>query len=79
MAYAERMFSCPDCGKPHRKRAPAGSVNRCHPCNIVYAADVARQMHEKSGPAYQRWVMANLAAARKVARTDAVVRESAAS
>lgn len=59
MSYSLRTFQCPDCPTRHTRRAPAKSVQRCHPCNVKYAAEHNRQMHAKDGPAYVRWVWAS--------------------
>lgn len=74
MPYALRDWTCPDCGKGHRRRGPAGTPMRCHPCSIAYAAECSRQMAAKSGPAWDTWVFRSLAAARRMAKDDRPVR-----
>ena len=67
MAYANREHVCPDCGVKHRRRGPADPPMRCHPCSIAHAAEVARQMHAKEGPYWDRYRWALARAARRMA------------
>lgn len=53
-----KNMPCKYCGKP----MAVGSNTRNKPwhleCGITATVDNARQMYDRSGPAYDRWVMA---------------------
>lgn len=62
MPYAERVFKCPDCGQPVKRRANPARVIRCLEHAVAHSAEVQRQLHAKQGPLYDEWVQANRAA-----------------
>lgn len=68
MPYALREFTCIDCGGPARRRLPAGSQARCHPCAIDYSAEIQRQLAAHEGIHYDRWAWAYATAVRRMAK-----------
>ena len=63
MPYAQRPFTCVDCGDPVIRRKAKGSQVRCTGCAIEYAAEAARQLHAHEGPIFERWLLGNAAGA----------------
>lgn len=62
MPYAEREFLCAGCGALIVRRASARSRPRCAPCAIQYSADCMVEIHSRNGDAYERWLLASIAA-----------------
>lgn len=56
MVYAVRTRNCADCGQEVTGRLPMVKDIRCIACAITRAANAAREMAAKSGPAYDRWL-----------------------
>lgn len=54
-----KQMPCSGCGKPQTVNAQVTSPPRCFECGLQAAIDAARQMREKSGPYYDRWLASN--------------------
>ena len=56
MSYILRRYDCADCGKPtERKRHPYDKMI-CVDCGVKRAEEAARDMGNKSGPNYRKWL-----------------------
>lgn len=58
MPYSFREFTCPRCGGPVTRRAPAGAEVYCILCAVWRSGENARQLRAKSGAFYEAWLAA---------------------
>lgn len=59
MSWILRTFDCADCGAPTTRRRHPGDLLVCRDCGIERAAQAAREMANRSGPAWDAWVASN--------------------
>lgn len=79
MPYSPKPFTCVDCGEPTVRRRANGAQVRCPLCAIAYSAEVIRQLHARSGPIFDKWLLANAAgAARSIAYSEFMLLSSSA-
>lgn len=58
MSVSYRTVTCHKCGSQIRKWVKAGRQPMCFSCGQEAAANAARQMHARSGPAWDRFCAA---------------------
>ncbi len=51
---ASKIVNCIDCGK-ESPRKELNRSGRCHDCAMAAVRDSTTQMHQKSGPYYEKW------------------------
>lgn len=56
---ARSWFDCIDCGAHVHRRLRPDRSKVCLECGIRRATEAAEQLHNKSGPAYDRWERTN--------------------
>lgn len=54
MGYSVKTYRCIDCGKTVTRRRDPRQPMACAECAIKRAGDALRQLHNKSGPVYER-------------------------
>lgn len=54
-----KMMPCDKCGDPVEVNAQTVNAPTCYNCGMQRAIDAATQMHNKSGPFYDRWLASN--------------------
>lgn len=64
-----KQMPCRECGEPMTVDIAKQNPPRCVECGIAAAASAARQMHERSGPAYARWLASRGVLGRPRSRT----------
>lgn len=65
MARKLRKGPCIDCGVHVERRRASMTPHRCHECSKAAAEAAADQMHNRCGPAWEKYL-----AARKLGATD---------
>lgn len=64
MTYKLRTFVCITCGAITRRNRHPDDRRECRDCGIERAAQAAREMAAKSGPAWEAWRTSNADGAR---------------
>lgn len=65
MPYRMRRFICAGCGAAVVRRRQADAKVHCTPCSIQRSAEAQRQMHARSGPFYQAYLIGRFIAAQR--------------
>lgn len=77
MARPRAVHLCAGCGKPTPRRGRARDGVRCVPCSIQRHEESARQIRDREGPYYERW-LAGLERAAAARRAEFEASKSAA-
>lgn len=54
-----KEMPCRGCGRPMTVDVQTRNSPRCLDCGVGAAVAAARQMHDKAGPAWERWLASN--------------------
>lgn len=71
MPYRMRRFTCAGCGMAVVRRRQADAKVHCTPCSIKRSVEAQRQMHAKSGPFWDAYVLAQVAAVHRMLASSA--------
>jgi hypothetical protein len=66
---AVKQVPCRGCGEPITVGIRTRIQPRCIMCGVREAHAAARQMHERSGPYYEKWVQSMATVAERFSRT----------
>lgn len=75
MSYGYRRGPCEVCGKYVERNRHSADPHRCLPCALDAATEAAVQMHNRSGPLWDKYVAKREA---RVARRQEAARSEAA-